>query len=76
MWRDIDNCPCQRDCPDRMPACHGSCPKYKEWTVKRDAAKKVAALQHERYCMTDAARKAYWNKCRRDPSKAYKKFSQ
>ena len=83
MWRNKD-CPCEKDCPDRWVSvddgkartCHGTCRKYKQWVENRAANKRDAKVQRERYCMTDAALKAYWNKCRRDSSKAYKKFSQ
>ena len=75
MWKN-DDCPCVRDCPDRVPACHGSCPKYKEWSAKRDAAKKAAVIRHEGRCMTQAGLKAHWKRCRKDRTGAFKKFSQ
>lgn len=75
MWSDLKNCPCTRECPDRVPACHGKCPKYKEWTEKRDAAKKEANIRKEGRCLTEARRKANWKSRRRDNSGAFKKFS-
>lgn len=27
--------PC-KDCPDRIPGCHGSCDRYKEWKQRLD----------------------------------------
>lgn len=76
MYRN-DDCPCTRECPDRDPYCHSTCPKYKEWTAKRDEAKKAAAIKSERYCMTSAGKKALWNSHRRDNYKGCaKKFSQ
>ena len=73
MWRNND-CPCTKDCPDRIPGCHGTCPKYKQWSEKRAADKKAQAVYAERYAMTDSKKKAMWAFCRRDYSGANKKF--
>ena len=39
--------PC-KDCPDRHPACHGSCEKYKEWRDKYQAQQKYIAENRKR----------------------------
>jgi hypothetical protein len=75
MWQTKD-CPCNRECPDRVPACHGSCEKYKAWAAKRVEEKKAYAVYQERYMATDAQKKARWKSFRRDNSGATKKFSQ
>lgn len=74
MWKNND-CPCTKECPDRIPGCHGTCPKYKAWAEKRAAAKKAQAVYAERYAITDSKKKAMWAFCRRDYSGANKKFS-
>lgn len=74
MWKNND-CPCTKDCPDRIPACHGSCPRYKAWSEKREAAKKAHAVYVERYAITDSKKRAMWSYSRRDYSGAKKKFS-
>lgn len=76
MKNDYYNGPCSRDCPDRTPGCHGTCPRYKEWVAKREAEKIVRAAYKERYALTHAAVKAMWKSTRRDNSSTYKKFSQ
>ena len=76
MWSNLHDCPCTRDCPDRVPGCHGTCPKYKEWRAMVDDAKKAATVRKESRCLTHAAVKAYRKHCLRDRSGAYKKFSQ
>jgi flavorubredoxin len=76
MWQNHD-CPCKKDCPDRVPACHGSCEKYKAWAAKRAEDKKAYAIYKERYMSTNAQKKAIWLRYRRDHyGKATKKFSQ
>lgn len=75
MFRN-DNCPCTRECPDRDPYCHCTCPKYKEWAAKKDAAKKAAAIKSAGRCMTDGQKKALWKSYRRDNyGRCTKKFS-
>lgn len=32
--------PC-KDCPDRVPGCHGSCDRYKEWKQRLDELNKA-----------------------------------
>ena len=32
--------PC-KDCPDRVPGCHGSCGRYKEWKQRLDELNKA-----------------------------------
>ena len=84
MLKKNNDCPCAKDCPDRWVSldgdtartCHGTCPKYKEWTENRAAKKKAQAVLAERYAMTNSKRKALWAHCRRDCSGAKKKFSQ
>ena len=74
MWKNND-CPCTKDCPDRVPACHATCPKYKQWSEKRAADKKAQAKHAERYADTESKKRARWASYRRDYSGAKKKFS-
>ena len=74
MWKN-NGCPCTKDCPDRIPGCHGKCPKYNAWAEKRAAAKKEYAIAKERYAMTDSKSKAMNRYYRFDYSGASKKFS-
>ena len=82
MWKNND-CPCSKDCPDRWVStdgtkpltCHGTCPKYAEWSAKRSDEKKAYALLKERNALTDSKSKALMKYRRRDYSGATKKFS-
>jgi hypothetical protein len=47
--------PC-KDCPDRIPGCHGSCDRYKEWKQRLDELNK-ARREYDR---------TRYNKYRRD----------
>ena len=38
--------PCARDCPDRSPTCHATCPRYAEYRAARDRV--LAARERER----------------------------
>lgn len=76
MQNDRYNCPCTRDCPDRVPGCHGTCPKYKAWTERREVEKKARTAYKERYAFTAASVKTMWKSIRKDNPGAYKKFSQ
>lgn len=33
------DCPCTRDCPDRVSGCHCKCPKYKDWVAANQKLK-------------------------------------
>lgn len=35
--------PCDRDCPERSPTCHGSCERYRQYTARRKDQKRAAA---------------------------------
>ena len=75
MQNNRYDCPCTRDCPDRVPGCHGTCPKYKAWTEKRDAEKKARAEYNERYVLTAHSEKAVRKSCLRHNSYGHKEFS-
>ena len=75
MWSDNRDCPCTRDCPDRVPACHASCPKYKEWRAMIDIKKKEGTLRQVGRQWTAAQRKSIWKSYRRGYPGAYKKVS-
>lgn len=38
---------CTKECPDRRPACHDSCEKYKAW--KRENQKEKAYTKEKEY---------------------------
>jgi sulfatase maturation enzyme AslB (radical SAM superfamily) len=46
--------PC-KDCPDRHPACHGSCDKYKEWSERYQAQQKHLAENKFRWSILASA---------------------
>ena len=69
-----NDCPCTKDCPDRSPTCHGTCPKYKAWVEKREAKKKAAAVDRERYALTHSQKKAYQRASQRKSTGVFKKF--
>ena len=54
--------PC-KDCPDRVLACAGSCPKYISWRKAYDAER--AALRREQKAIIDANSVIYGKKPRR-----------
>lgn len=61
---------------DKPRTCHGTCQRYAAWVERRKAKKEEAMVRNEGYRMTDAKRRSIWKSCRRDNSKAFKKFSQ
>ena len=75
MQNDRYNCPCTRDCPDRVPGCHGTCPKYKAWTERRSVEKKARAEYNERCAPTARSVKVIWKSCLRNYSYGHKEFS-
>ena len=44
----MSRAPC-KDCPDRFPACHDSCPRFKEYREYIDARNKAKAEEHAIY---------------------------
>lgn len=49
--------PC-KDCPDRYPACSGSCEKYKEFTADKEKANEyIRSLQKKKSIMPDSFRR-------------------
>lgn len=39
--------PCTKDCPDRVPGCHGKCPAYMEYWEEHQKELKQRTLQSE-----------------------------
>lgn len=54
--------PCTRDCPDRIPGCHGSCEKYKTWKAEIEA-RNQAIKQSRGPDVTTAASKSRNRRC-------------
>ena len=75
MQNNRYNCPCTRDCPDRVPGCHGTCPKYKAWTERCDVEKKARTAYNERFALTAHSEKAVRKSCLRHNSYGHKDFS-
>ena len=66
------DCPCERNCPERTPECHGGCERYAKWRKKKDA--EIAERNSRpRDIMSDAKKKAIWNKLRTSRQVRYNK---